>query len=425
MASTFVYDGLGKKSARTAVGYGQFGQVDDSPPMQIPGGGGVYSTVDDLFKWDQALYAQKLVRQSTLAEAFTPGTVEEGHSTYGFGWNVAEDGSGRYVWHTGSEAGFRAFIERRLGPRITVILLTNRGNSKRMEINAAIQNIFAAKPFVLPKRSGAEKLYSAIHDSGIQAALKTFHDLKAGKDANYDFGESELNTLGYRLLYGDKESSDAVAIFRLNTSEHPESSNAFDSLGEAYSRNGQRGLAVQSYQTAVKLDPTNGHAASMLRLLAVPLAAQPADRLTGKNVSIAQTATKAGVRSKSSPRQTLQTPLRMPSSRTCHFVTARSKWIWPANRPLVRAVAPAGSLASRSGSRLMDATSTSISDAPTAGPTIRSGGITPLNTVHTLILTSTDRGGRLLKRTSRTWICSPVSGPPTGLRWKAATRGCT
>jgi CubicO group peptidase (beta-lactamase class C family) len=267
MSSTFVYDRREKKSARTAVGYGQFGQVDDPSPTQIPGDGGIYSTVDDLLKWDKALYAQKLVSQSTLAEAFTPGSVEEGHSTYGFGWNVTEDGSGKYVWHTGSHAGFRAFIERRLAPRITVILLTNRGNSKRTEINTAIQNILAAKSYVLPKQSGAETLYRAIHDSGIQAALKMYADLKAGGDANYDFGESELNTLGYALLYGDKKPNDAVAIFRLNTAGHPVSSNAFDSLGEAYSQNGQKALAIQSYQTAVKLDPANGHAVSMLKQL--------------------------------------------------------------------------------------------------------------------------------------------------------------
>jgi CubicO group peptidase (beta-lactamase class C family) len=172
MSSTFVYDGRREKSARAAVGYGQFGQVDDAAPTQIPGDGGIYSTVDDLLKWDQGLYAQKLVRQSTLNEAFTVGKVEDGQSKYGFGWNVAQDGSGRYVWHTGNQAGFRAFIERRLGPRITVITLTNRGNSKRLEINAAIQNILAGKSYVLPKQSGAEKLYRAIHESGLQAALK-------------------------------------------------------------------------------------------------------------------------------------------------------------------------------------------------------------------------------------------------------------
>jgi len=51
----------------------------------------------------------------------------------------------------------------------------------------------------------------------------------------------------------------------LNTTEHPASSNAFDSLGEAYWRNREKDLAIKSYQTAVKLDPTNGHAVSRLR----------------------------------------------------------------------------------------------------------------------------------------------------------------
>jgi cytochrome c-type biogenesis protein CcmH/NrfG len=53
----------------------------------------------------------------------------------------------------------------------------------------------------------------------------------------------------------------------LNTTEHPVSSNAFDSLGEAYRVNGEKHLAINSYQTAVKLDPTNGHGAAMLREL--------------------------------------------------------------------------------------------------------------------------------------------------------------
>jgi cytochrome c-type biogenesis protein CcmH/NrfG len=69
------------------------------------------------------------------------------------------------------------------------------------------------------------------------------------------------------VLYGDKRLSDAVAIFKLNTTEHPTSSNAFDSLGEAYSKNGEKDLAISSYQTAVRLDPINGHALSMLKEL--------------------------------------------------------------------------------------------------------------------------------------------------------------
>ena len=267
MSNTFVYDAPWKKNARTAVGYGQFGQVDDGGPTAIPGDGGVYSTVDDLFKWDQALYTERLVHQSILAEAFAPGKVQEGTSTYGFGWNIEQDDDSKYLWHQGSHAGFRAFIGRRLAERVTVIMLTNKGNSKRQDINAAIQNILVRKPYVLPRQSGAAKLYRTIHESGINAALQMFYALKNSKSSDYDLGESELNTLGYQLLYGDRRVSDAVAIFKLNAIEHPASSNAFDSLGEAYRANGNRNLAIISYRLAILLDPTNGHAAGELKEL--------------------------------------------------------------------------------------------------------------------------------------------------------------
>ncbi|HEX8878544.1 MAG TPA: hypothetical protein VF749_00875 [Candidatus Acidoferrum sp.] len=76
-----------------------------------------------------------------------------------------------------------------------------------------------------------------------------------------------MNTLGYQLLYGDQRADDAIAIFKLNTVEHPASSNAFDSLGEAYASRGEKDLAIHSYKVAIKLDPTNGHAAGELEKL--------------------------------------------------------------------------------------------------------------------------------------------------------------
>lgn len=265
MNSTFLYDSPAKRSSKAAVGYNQFGDVDDSGPTSIPGDGGIFSTVDDLYKWDQALYSDKLLPQSALSQAFTPGKVQRGTTVYGFGWNVGEEDGNKYVWHQGNRAGFRAFIERWPVDRTTVIILTNKGNSARRDMNAAIRNILADKPYVLPKESGAEKLYQVIHDSGIDSAMRTYNVLKNSSDPGYDFGESELNTLGYQLLYRDQRPTDAIAIFALNTREHPLSSNAFDSLGEAYWRNGDHVRAAASYQTAVLLDPTNGHAAAMLK----------------------------------------------------------------------------------------------------------------------------------------------------------------
>ena len=76
------------------------------------------------------------------------------------------------------------------------------------------------------------------------------------------FSVQNMEELG-RLYEGDTP----VLAYELNTTEPPASSNAFDSLGEAYRKNGEKVLAIDSYQTAVKLDPSNGHAAAMLKEL--------------------------------------------------------------------------------------------------------------------------------------------------------------
>jgi CubicO group peptidase (beta-lactamase class C family) len=268
MKNTVFYDGAPSTVERAAVGYSQFGKISGFNALTT-GDGGMYSTVDDLLKWDQALYGEALVKQSTLAAAFTPATVKEGTNTYGFGWNITKDADRTLVWHTGNTGGYRGFIGRRLDDRLTVIMLTNKGNSKRIEINEAILRIVDNKPFTLPKRSIAETMYQTIESQGIRAALDLYASLKARDDGSYDFGEPELNALGYELLLGKRSPDDAVQVFRLNTETYPTSSNAFDSLGEAYEKRGQRTLAKASYQRAVDLDPTNLHAiATLKRLLA-------------------------------------------------------------------------------------------------------------------------------------------------------------
>jgi CubicO group peptidase (beta-lactamase class C family) len=270
MNSTFLDDGSAHNLNFAATGYNQYGEMDEPHPAATgdftKGDGGIYCTVDDLFKWDQALYTEKLVRQSTLAEAFTPGKVKEGATTYGFGWNVAVKNGEKYVWHTGSTGGFRAFIGRRLGEKSTVIMLTNKGNSQRVEINDAIVNILHGIPYNLPKLPMAPKMFDIIKKQGIEAALLMYHSLKATDGASYEFSESEFNSLGYKLLDGgDKDG--AIRIFELNTAQYPSSSNAFDSLGEAYQRAGKKDLVIKAYKRAVELDKSNLHARNMLRKL--------------------------------------------------------------------------------------------------------------------------------------------------------------
>jgi CubicO group peptidase (beta-lactamase class C family) len=94
----------------------------------VTGDKGVYSCVDDLFKWDQGLYTGKIVQLSTLEEAYTPANKEfKGKRNYGFGWrtNIQDDDS-KVVFHAGLWHGFCPYFARRLCDKSTIIVLSNK-----------------------------------------------------------------------------------------------------------------------------------------------------------------------------------------------------------------------------------------------------------------------------------------------------------
>ncbi len=94
---------------------------DQSPTSAVWGDGGIYSSLDDLFKWDQALYGEQLVSATTLNRAFTPHL-----ETYGYGWRIDTWRGHRRVHHSGSTSGFRNVLMRFPDDQLTVIILTNR-----------------------------------------------------------------------------------------------------------------------------------------------------------------------------------------------------------------------------------------------------------------------------------------------------------
>src|SRR6188474_12871 len=91
------------------------------------GPGRISSTAADLLKWDQALYTEKLIKQSTLQEAFTPMKLNDGSlSNYGFGWSLRTDSVfGKIVWHNGDNPGYKTQIIRYIDKKKTIILLNN------------------------------------------------------------------------------------------------------------------------------------------------------------------------------------------------------------------------------------------------------------------------------------------------------------
>lgn len=115
---------FGFYSKKNGVGYGS---SDCNFLNFAQGDGGIFSTVGDLLKWDRVLYEHKLVSESTLNEAFTPGVLNNGKSTnYGFGWFIGKTKSGKKsVSHSGGWVGFMTHIEREIEENNCIIILTN------------------------------------------------------------------------------------------------------------------------------------------------------------------------------------------------------------------------------------------------------------------------------------------------------------
>jgi CubicO group peptidase (beta-lactamase class C family) len=97
--------------------------------MSIPyAAGGLYSTVEDLYRWEQSLSTDRLVPKAYLDEMFAPQVAipNSGYS-YGYGWVTGKDPSDRSViWHQGGIEGFATLITRYTDDQVTIIILSNQ-----------------------------------------------------------------------------------------------------------------------------------------------------------------------------------------------------------------------------------------------------------------------------------------------------------
>jgi CubicO group peptidase (beta-lactamase class C family) len=110
-----------------AYGYtheaGRWNRTDQDQTSAVLGDGGIYSSIDDLAKWDAALYDGRLLHPSSLRAAFTPATrTDDPEIDYGYGWRI----TGETLWHSGETVGFRNVIVRYPKRHATVVVLTNR-----------------------------------------------------------------------------------------------------------------------------------------------------------------------------------------------------------------------------------------------------------------------------------------------------------
>jgi dienelactone hydrolase len=111
-----------------------------------------------------------------------------------------------------------------------------------------------------------QAIRKTLNEQGVEAAIKQYDELKKEKPERYDWGEAELNRLGYELLRTNR-IKEAIEIFKLNVAAYPAGFNTYDSLGEAYLAGGERELAIKNYKKSLELNPQNTNAAEVLKRL--------------------------------------------------------------------------------------------------------------------------------------------------------------
>jgi len=148
MKNTLVYV-KGKNEVRNrAYGHsleqGKFAVTDQSSTSATLGDGGIYSNVEDLAKWDNALENHTLLPAQEMQSALTSAKLADGSEphwpaeadddnlapgkpvSYGFGWFLDPYEGHARMWHSGSTMGFRTVIERFTAEHLTIVILCNR-----------------------------------------------------------------------------------------------------------------------------------------------------------------------------------------------------------------------------------------------------------------------------------------------------------
>lgn len=232
----------------------------------------LYSNVLDMSRWAMAnlnrgeFDGKRILKDSTYDIMWKPAGDQ--WQQIGISWFLGKYREHRTISHSGGDTGFVSNLVMIPDQSIAVVMMSNFDRAAlRPLTNAALDVALGLKPEPIVFKPGiAKTLYRIIMTEGVDSAAGKYRDLKKNPPGAYDFQEGELNNLGYNLL-GQKKIKEAIKVFQLNVEAYPESSNVYDSLGEACMLNSDKALAIENYEKSLKLNPNNTNAVEKLKLL--------------------------------------------------------------------------------------------------------------------------------------------------------------
>ncbi|NNE26168.1 MAG: serine hydrolase [Saprospiraceae bacterium] len=259
-----------------AAGYEKRGRSYINAPyldMSLPyAAGSMYSSANDLYKWDRALYSNNLLSEEYMEMYFKPYIPAFGDASYAYGWGVGKEAIGNstdslyIIQHGGGINGFNTLISRSPTDESLVVLLNNTGGAPLGEMGHSIRAILYGKSYNKPKASLAYDVLDKVYSDGLDEGLAYY---KANKDSeSFEVSEGEFNDIGYELLATEK-LNDAAAIFKLNMEAFPKSFNVYDSYAEAKMKQGEDEEAIKYYKKSVEMNPGNQNGIDKLKKLGV------------------------------------------------------------------------------------------------------------------------------------------------------------
>ncbi len=183
-----------------------------SPTFNSTADGALYTNVLDLAKWDAALYMEKLLKNSSFDQMWTPVTQSDGKQfPYGFGWHLEEVNGHRLIEHGGSWQGFTTHISRYVDDRLTVVVLTNLDSShsdpKTIAHSVASLYVSAVGPGAREPVEDREPQVAAL----VRATLA---DLTAGHANLESFGPADRKSWVTERIQGLSELLKSLGVLK-------------------------------------------------------------------------------------------------------------------------------------------------------------------------------------------------------------------
>jgi len=228
--------------------------------------GSLYSTVDDLYRWNRAIDSGQLLSAEARRLMFTRHLeVDQEYSGYGWfldSWQVG-DSAIPVAYHGGDVSGFGAFVLRAADNGDLVVLLSNQEGLKYDDIARNLLGVLHHQPATPPRAYVADLLRHAVLSGGLNRGRQVVAELRARGLDQYNTDEDELLELGEDLTAVGR-TAEARAVLEIAVELHPGSPDPLVGLAEAQLAGGDLAGAASSGRQALALEPDNPDAAAIL-----------------------------------------------------------------------------------------------------------------------------------------------------------------